>query len=186
VKRKRKSVCAIEPKFHVEASLVKLNTIARPCESSQKLKRFELGNRRKRRPTRCEFRAYGPVSGSRGVICTEALDVDEISKNPLLLVPEYLYMTSQVARMGFEFYEEQGAPPLGELDQATQLAVLLAHERAQGKNKTNDAARKSKRLGVRNLVFILCTTHICSYLYTKVVCLCRGLLCKLFISSIGR
>jgi len=77
-------------------------------------------------------------TGSRGVICTEALDVDEISKNPLLLVPEYLYMTSQVARMGFEFYEEQGAPPLGELDQATQLVVLLAHERAQGADSFYD------------------------------------------------
>mmetsp|Transcript_12367 Transcript_12367/g.25987 ORF Transcript_12367/g.25987 Transcript_12367/m.25987 type:complete len:337 (-) Transcript_12367:219-1229(-) len=73
-------------------------------------------------------------SGSRGVICTESLDVDEIDNNPLLLVPEFLYMTSQVARVGFEYYEEQGAPPLGELDQATQLATLLAHERAQGED----------------------------------------------------
>lgn len=30
------------------------------------------------------------------------------------------------------YYEERGAPPLGELDNATQLATLLAHEAAEG------------------------------------------------------
>ena len=68
------------------------------------------------------------------MICTEAVGVDEIDRSPLLLVPEFLYMTSQVARVGFEYYEGQGASPLGELDLATQLATLLAHERAQGKS----------------------------------------------------
>ena len=32
-------------------------------------------------------------------------------------------------RYGFQHYESQGAPSLGELDEATQLAVMLAHER---------------------------------------------------------
>ena len=34
--------------------------------------------------------------------------------------------------MGFEYYEQQGAAPLGELDMPTQLAILLAHEKLQG------------------------------------------------------
>lgn len=38
----------------------------------------------------------------------------------------------KVARVGFQHYERQGAPPLEELDITTQLAVLLAHERAEG------------------------------------------------------
>jgi hypothetical protein len=37
-----------------------------------------------------------------------------------------------VARVGFEHYEQQGAPPLEQLDRPSQLAMLLAHERPQG------------------------------------------------------
>ena len=37
-----------------------------------------------------------------------------------------------MARYGFQHYEDQGAPPVAELDKTTQLAVLLAHEKAEG------------------------------------------------------
>jgi hypothetical protein len=38
----------------------------------------------------------------------------------------------QVARVGFEYYEKQGAPKLELLDKPSQLALLLAHEKPQG------------------------------------------------------
>ena len=34
--------------------------------------------------------------------------------------------------MGFEYYEQQGAPKLDLLDKPSQLALLLAHEKPQG------------------------------------------------------
>mmetsp|Transcript_1208 Transcript_1208/g.2885 ORF Transcript_1208/g.2885 Transcript_1208/m.2885 type:complete len:353 (-) Transcript_1208:17-1075(-) len=73
-----------------------------------------------------------PCGGGRGVIATEAISAEDSANVPLLLVPDALYMTSQVARVGMGYYEERGAPPLGELDNATQLATLLAHEAAEG------------------------------------------------------
>eukprot|EP00959_Pyramimonas_sp_CCMP1952_P238858 4991577-Pyramimonas_sp.AAC.1 len=99
------------------------------CEAGERLKFWILENGGVVHPSLVVVN--NAPSGSRGVICTEAVGVDEIDRSPLLLVPEFLYMTSQVARVGFEYYEGQGASPLGELDLATQLATLLAHERAQ-------------------------------------------------------
>mmetsp|Transcript_37754 Transcript_37754/g.52427 ORF Transcript_37754/g.52427 Transcript_37754/m.52427 type:complete len:347 (-) Transcript_37754:140-1180(-) len=67
--------------------------------------------------------------GERGVVCTETMTSADVEASPLVLVPESLYLTSQVARVGFEYYEELGAPSLAELDMPTQLAILLAHEK---------------------------------------------------------
>ncbi|KAG1677337.1 hypothetical protein FOA52_010716 [Chlamydomonas sp. UWO 241] len=74
-----------------------------------------------------------PCGGGRGLIMTEDLDLEAVTGMPMLLVPEDLLLTSEVARHGFaSHYEPQGAPPLGELDEVTQLAVMLAHERLDG------------------------------------------------------
>ncbi len=43
------------------------------------------------------------------------------------------HRNSEVARHGFSsHYEPKGAPPLSELDEVSQLAVMLAHERLEG------------------------------------------------------
>mmetsp|Transcript_4287 Transcript_4287/g.9311 ORF Transcript_4287/g.9311 Transcript_4287/m.9311 type:complete len:378 (+) Transcript_4287:138-1271(+) len=74
-----------------------------------------------------------PCGGGRGVICTVDQSEEDVAGMPLVLVPEELLLTSEVARYGFgAHYEPKGAPPLAELDQATQLAIMLAHERVEG------------------------------------------------------
>lgn len=73
-----------------------------------------------------------PCCGGRGLVATEAISAEDTANTPLVLVPDALYLTSQVARVGFQHYENMGAPSLAELDTATQLAVLLAHEAGEG------------------------------------------------------
>ena len=70
-------------------------------------------------------------SGSRGVVCLEDMDEEYLQASPMILVPEAIYLTSQVARVGFEYYEQQGAPTIQDLDKATQLAILVAHEKVR-------------------------------------------------------
>eukprot|EP00798_Chlamydomonas_sp_ICE-L_P031187 gene31187-6332_t len=79
-----------------------------------------------------ELTETSPCGGGRGMVAVKELDLESATGAPLILVPDELTMSTAVARYGFQHYESQGAPPMAELDLATQLAMLLAHERVQG------------------------------------------------------
>jgi len=81
---------------------------------------------------RLEVVENAPCGGGRGIVSTMDISAEDAGSMPLILVPDALYLTSQVARFGFQHYVEQGAPAVDELDQTTQLAVLLAHEKGEG------------------------------------------------------
>ncbi|GAX75519.1 hypothetical protein CEUSTIGMA_g2962.t1 [Chlamydomonas eustigma] len=74
-----------------------------------------------------------PCGGGRGLLCKHDVKGDDIVGMPMLLVPEDIILTSEVARHGFAtHYEAKGAQSLSEVDEATQLAIMLAHERIDG------------------------------------------------------
>ena len=66
--------------------------------------------------------------GARGLVINQSLDLDSITGVPLILLPEDLVISSDVARAGFISYEKKGAAPMADLDDASALALLISHE----------------------------------------------------------
>jgi hypothetical protein len=64
--------------------------------------------------------------GTRGVSARVPISLDVISSQPLVMVPEQLYMTTTAAK---ERFNAMPGVFIGDLDPAMQLAILLAVER---------------------------------------------------------
>lgn len=71
--------------------------------------------------------------GCRGVVSVARVGLDVLQSEPLILVPEKLYLTSEYARERLNgFLLANSKPPLSHLEGAEQLAVILALERNKG------------------------------------------------------
>lgn len=75
-----------------------------------------------------ELSEKSPSSHARGLVITLDQSLDEITGVPLILLPEDLVLSSDVAREGFLHYESREALPAADLDDATCLSLLLSHE----------------------------------------------------------
>ncbi|GMH37319.1 hypothetical protein BSKO_05192 [Bryopsis sp. KO-2023] len=74
-----------------------------------------------------------PVTGVRGVISESDLSADDVLDGPLIMIPDQLRITESTAVQKLNpLMEPLGLPSVQMLSCETQVALLLAHEKAKG------------------------------------------------------